>query len=315
MSVLRPILGILLLLLSCSSEREGSVSEERGVDSGRIKVVTSTPDLESIVEEIGGNRVRVVSLSRGDQNLHYVQPSPDRIKELADAELFFFIGLGLDNWALELLKASQNEKIQPNTDGYIDVSKSAIRTLEKPKLASSLERNLHAYGNPHYWLDPENGKEMAKYICLVLRRVRPADSDYFERRLRDFLRRLDAAIALWRRKALRLKGVRVLTYHKSWTYLFRFLGVVEVGTIEPRPGIEPPPSYLAELMERVRKEDVRLILAEPYYPQRTPKMLASQTDAEYLVVATSVGGIKEAKDYISLIECLIETLLNAVRRG
>ena len=278
-----------------------------------IKVVTSTPDLAAIVEEIGGEKVEVESLARGEQNLHSVQPGPGCIKSLTDAELFFFIGLGLDDWAVEFVRASQNEKVQPGAAGCVDVSKApSLHTLEVPKSGDTLERNLHAYGNPHYWLDPHNGRKMAEFICSVLKRTGPAESDYFERRLADFLSRLDAAIKRWKKMAHRLRGVRVLTYHKSWTYLFRFLNMVEVGTIEPRPGIEPPPSHLAELMEKVRREGVQLLLSEPYYPQRTPKMLASQTGAKFIVAATSVGGSEEAKDYISLIEHLITLLLEGV---
>ncbi len=277
--------------------------------ANKIKVVTALPDLASITQAIGGDKVEVFSIGKGYQDPHFIPPKPSFIVKLKNAQMLVRVGLGLDIWLDSLIRSSGNPKIYFGAPGYVDAS-IGIPVLEFPnrKIDRSLG-DIHALGNPHYWLDPVNAKYISADIVAGLKRVDPADGAYFDQRRMMFLKELANKLTGWIHQAAPLKGVRVISYHDSWPYFERRFGLKVVGFIEPKPGIPPTPKHTQYLIQLVRQENVKLIMMEPYYLSSTPKMIAAATGAKVIVVPPSVGGVPGANDYFSLFDTILNRLL------
>jgi len=267
------------------------------------KVVTTTEDLASLVREVGGDKVTVDAIARGYQDPHFVDPKPSFILKLHDADLLVAVGRELEiGWLPPLLTQSRNAKIQPGSPGYIDAS-IGVRILELP--TGQITRamgDVHPQGNPHYWLDPENGRVIAKSILEALDRLSPGDEAYFKQRYADFDKRLTDAQARWAATMAPYKGTKIVTYHRSWPNFTERFGLDVIGYVEPKPGIPPSPSHTIELIEDMKRQGAKLIVAEPYFDLKTPQAIATQVGGKVLVLAPSVGGTKEATDYIQLFE-------------
>lgn len=280
----------------------------------KISVVATTEDLASITREVGGDRVEVDALARGYQDPHYVEAKPSFILKLNRAELLVAVGRELENsWLPPLIQQSRNSRIQVGADGYLDASLHA-RILEIP--SGQLTRamgDVHPLGNPHYWLDPENGILVAKVIADHLCRIRPNDRAYFEEREASFEQRLRAAEKGWEEAMAPYRGLQVVTYHRSFPNFAEHFGLVVMGYVEPRPGIPPSPSHTIDLITEMKRLGVKLVLVEPYFDLKTPNAIGREAGAKVVVFLPSVGGVKEVTDYFQLFDYNIKQLTAAIR--
>lgn len=279
-----------------------------------IKVVTTTQDLAALTAEIGGDKVTVEALARGYQDPHFVEAKPSFVIKLHGADLLVLVGRELENaWLPALITQSRNAKIQPGSAGYLDASLSA-RILDVP--TGQITRamgDVHPQGNPHYWLDPGNGRRIAQAIQKKLTDMSPGDAAYFQQRYADFDRRLAEAEARWRAALAPYKGTKVVTYHRSWPNFAEAFGLDVVGYVEPKPGIPPSPSHTLTLMHEMKRQGIKLILVEPYFDLKTPNAIARDTGAQVLVLPPSVGGVKEATDYLKLFDYGVNLLVSALK--
>jgi ABC-type Zn uptake system ZnuABC Zn-binding protein ZnuA len=280
-----------------------------------IKVVTTTEDLAALVREVGGDKVTVEAMAKGYQDPHFVEPKPSFIIKLHDADLLVAIGRELEmGWLPPLLTQSRNARIQPGSPGYLDAS-IGVRILDLP--TGQITRamgDVHAQGNPHYWLDPDNGRVMATSIAAALSRISPGDQAYFDGRAADFDRRLTEAQKRWAAAMAPYKGTKVVTYHRSWPNFTERFGLDVVGYVEPKPGIPPSPSHTLELMAEMKRQQVKVILVEPYFDLKTPEAVARGVGGKVLVLTPSVGGVKDATDYIKLFDYNVNLLTTTFKQ-
>ncbi|MFH1259438.1 MAG: metal ABC transporter substrate-binding protein [Elusimicrobiota bacterium] len=273
----------------------------------KINVVATTTDLADIVKEIGKEKVEVISLSHGDQSgCNSVEPRPSLVMGLRKADLFVRIGMAYDSWSDSLLDAARNSKIVFGAPGYVDTS-VGIERLEVPKgkVDASLG-HVHIYGNPHYWLDPQNGEVMVKNIVDGLGKVSGSDAEYFKKNGDEYSQKLKQKISEWAAKLEPYKGNKVVSYHKSWEYFARRFGFEIIATIEPKPGIPPSPAYLNRLIEQLKPQKNIIILHENIYPVKTSRMVAKETGAKVIVLPIATGGMKGAiKSYIGLFDYIV----------
>jgi zinc/manganese transport system substrate-binding protein len=282
---------------------------------GKLNVVTSTEDLASIAREVGGDRVVVDAIAKGYQDPHFVEAKPSFILKLQKADVLIVVGRDLEiGWLPPLVQQSRNGKIQPGAEGYLDASLHA-RILDIPTgQVTRAMGDVHPLGNPHYWLDPENGKVIAKDVADKLSQLRPNDRAVFAQRLADFTSRLDAAEKGWLAQMAPYKGTKVVTYHQSFTNFADRFGLVVVGYIEPRPGIPPSPQHTLDLINEMKRQNIKIVLVEPYFDLKTPNAIGRETGAEVLVLPPSVGGVKEVTDYIKLFDYDINLLVQAIKK-
>ncbi len=283
--------------------------------ASKLNVVTTTEDLASLTREVGGDHVEVESIARGYQDPHFVEAKPSFILKLNRADLLVAVGLQLEiGWLPPLVTQSRNPRIQPGTTGYLEVAQFC-KILEIP--TGQITRamgDVHPLGNPHYWLDPENGRLIAQGIANKLGELRPQEASYFQQRFQDFSQRLAAAEKVWEQKVAPYRGRKVVTYHRSWPNFAERFGLNVVGYVEPKPGIPPSPSHTLELINMMRRENIKLILVEPYFDLKTPNAVARESGAEVVVLLPSVGGEKEVTDYFKLFEYDINLLVAAFGR-
>ena len=283
---------------------------------GKLAVVATTEDLASIAREVGGDRVTVDAIARGYQDPHFVEAKPSFILKLQKADVLIVVGRELEiGWLPPLQQQSRNAKIQPGADGYLDASlQASILEIPTGQITRAMG-DVHPLGNPHYWLDPENGKRIAKEIADKFSQLRPNDRAVFQQRLADFTGRLDAAEKGWLAAMAPYKGTRIVTYHRSFPNFAERFGLDIVGYVEPRPGIPPTPQHTLDLINEMKRQNVKLVLVEPYFDLKTPNAIGRETGAEVLVMPPSVGGVKEAADYFKLFDYDIRLLIDAIRKS
>jgi len=281
----------------------------------KLTVVATTEDLAAIAREVGGDRISVDSIAKGYQDPHFVEAKPSFILKLTRADLLIVVGRELEiGWLPPLIQQSRNGKIQVGAEGYLDASLHA-EILEVPQ--GEITRamgDVHPLGNPHYWLDPENGKRIAKDIADKLSQFRPNDRPTFEQRLADFTTRIDAAERRWTADMAPYKGVKVVTYHRSFPNFAKRFGLDIEGYVEPRPGIPPTPQHTLDLINEMKRQNIKLVLVEPYFDLKTPNAIARETGGQVLVMPPSVGGVKEVSDYFKLFDYDIKLLIDAIKK-
>jgi len=282
---------------------------------GKVNVITTTEDLASIAREVGGDRVTVESISRGYQDPHFVEAKPSFILKLQKADVLVTVGREMEiGWLPPLIQQSRNAKVQVGANGYVDASAQA-RILDIPQgQITRAMGDVHPQGNPHYWLDPENGKVVAKEIAEKLSQLRPNDRAFFEQRLNAFVMRLSDAEKRWAAMMAPYKGTQVVTYHRSFPNFAERFGLEVIGYVEPRPGIPPSPQHTLDLINEMKKQNVKLVLVEPYFDLKTPNSIGRATGAEVLVMPPSVGGVKDVTDYFALFDYDINLLIGALKK-
>ena len=280
----------------------------------KINVITATTDMAALTQEVGGDKVDVESIAKGYQDPHYVEAKPSFLLKLRHADLLVLVGLDLEiGWLPPLITQSGNPKIQPAAAGYLDASQFS-EILEKPTgLISRAQGDVHPLGNPHYWLDPDNGRRIAKGIADKLSEMQPGEAAYFQQRYADFNQRLTAAEKKWDDEMKPYRGSKVVSYHKSWPNFAKHFGLDVVGYIEPRPGIPPTPGHTLELIQLMKRGNVKTIMVEPYFDLKTPNSIAAATGGQVLVMLPSVGGQKEVTDYFKLFDYDLSLLMKTLQ--
>jgi zinc/manganese transport system substrate-binding protein len=282
-------------------------------NAGKIKVVTTLMDLKSITEFIGGDKVETFSIATGYQNPHFVDPKPSYIIKLSNADMFVTIGLDLETgWSPSLLASSRNTKIQKGNPAYVDASEG-VTLLQVPSSINRAEGDIHIFGNPHYWLDPVNGKAIAKNICDGLSRVSPENKNYFETNLKAFNDKIDSKLKEWTARMLPYKGARIIAYHNEWCYFENRFGLKVIDFLEPKPGIPPTPSQLVKIISEIKANNIKVIITSPYFTTSSSDVVSKQTNAKTAILATSVGAFDEVKTYFDLFDYDINKLIAALK--
>jgi zinc/manganese transport system substrate-binding protein len=272
-----------------------------------IKVVTTTTDLASLMTAVGGDKVEVQALVPGGFNADFYQPRPSDLFKIHRARLFVQIGLGLEDWARDLVNGANNANLIKAQVSY------QIPLLDVP--AGHVDYSfgdIHPYGNPHYQLDPEDGRVMAQNVFNALVYADPADKDYFAANLATFDAALNTAEAKWRAEMAPYAGAKFIPYHESWDYFARAFKLEIPGTIENKPGFVPSPARIQEVIELAKQQKVRLIVTEPYYDVSIAQLVAKQAGIPMLNLDISVGGNPEQTDYLSMIDYIVSQFVKAL---
>jgi ABC-type Zn uptake system ZnuABC Zn-binding protein ZnuA len=279
-----------------------------------LKVVTSLQDFASIADAIGGKRVETFAIARGYQDPHFVDPKPSFVLKLNRADLLIAAGLELEiGYLPPLIDQSRNEEVHPGSRGYLDAS-IGCEILQRPTgVVTRAMGDVHPFGNPHYWTDPDNGRVIARAIAARLSEIDPSGRADYQRNLAAFESKLAAKEKEWGTKLAPYANTKVVTFHNSWPNFAKHFKLNVVGHVEPKPGIPPTPSHTLEIINLMKAEKVPVILVEPYFDTKTPKFIASKTGAKVLRFYPSVGGAPQIKDYFSLFDTDIDTLVNALK--
>lgn len=277
----------------------------------KVKVITTSTDLMSIARLVGGDKVEAESIIKGYQNPHYVDIKPSYMIKLNKADMFVKVGLDLELWAPILAEGARNPKILYGGPGFVDASvNTEILDIPQTRVTRELG-DIHIYGNPHYWTDPLNGKVIAENILLGLKRVDPGDAAYFEEKKAEFDRKIDEMMPKWQEKMRPYTGTKVVTYHQTWPNFAQRFGLVPAGFVEPKPGVPPSPSHVSSLIERMKLENIKVIIQEPFYETKISKFVAEKAGARLVVLSPSVQGEEGVKDYFELFDYLINKIVNA----
>jgi ABC-type Zn uptake system ZnuABC Zn-binding protein ZnuA len=323
--------------------------------SRKIQVVCTLPTLKALVQEVGGNRVDVISLAKGDQDPHFVSPTPVLMRRTREADLFVENGFSLEMWADEVVNGSGNSKIFHGTPGRV-IAGSGISALEIPSVLTRELGDIHPQGNPHVWLDPLLAKVEAGSICDAMKRADPAGAAEYTSRLNDFNKRIDDALfgpdlvkilgtqkltrltwsgelqnfldsnklngqplsslqGGWLKQSSQLRGIKAVEFHKVWVYFARVFGIQLMGTVEERPGIPPGPQHVKQVTELIRSQKIPLIMVDNFYDPALPNSIARQTGANVVILPNQVEGDPEVKTYFDLMNHLITQLTNALKKN
>ena len=281
--------------------------------SAQIKVVTTLTDLQSITALIGGDKVDVFAIATGFQNPHFVDPKPSYIIKLSRADVFVTVGLDLEiGWVPPLLNSARNSKIIKGGDGYVDASVN-VPLLHVPTSASRGQGDIHIFGNPHYWLDPQNGKFIAKNICDGLTRVDPDRRSFYEANLKKFDETIDAKTKGWVEKMRPYAGSKVIAYHDEWPYFEQRFGIQIMDFLEPKPGIPPTPSQILKVINEMKRDHMKILIISPYFTTESAELVARNAGAKVVTLATSVGANERIKTYYDLFDYNVSQLLEALR--
>jgi zinc/manganese transport system substrate-binding protein len=279
----------------------------------KVRVVTTIPDLKSLTQAVGGDLVDVESLTRGTQNFHEAEVRPSMMLKLRRAQLLVENGLDLDAWVDVAVNGANNPNIVRGGAGRIEISRG-VPLLEVP--TTRVDRSMgdvHPLGNPHFSLDPGLAPIITQTILDGLARVAPQHRGVFEQNRTAFLRRLDAQMAGWMKELEAVRGAMVVVYHPDFIYFLTRFGLVQLGTIEDRPGIPPSPQHLASLIRQMQEQKVKVVLVEPWNDRKLAARVAEEAGGKALVIASSVGAMKGADDYISTVDYNVKLLAAALR--
>lgn len=281
-----------------------------------VRIVTSLQDLASLAQSVGGKRVDAFSLAKGYQDPHFVEPKPSFVLKLSRADLLIVAGLDMEiGYLPPLLDQSRNSKIRPGSPAYLDAS-VGCEILERPAgVVTRAMGDVHPYGNPHYWLDPRNGRTIARAIARKLSALDPSGAAEYRANLAAFEAKLTEGEKRWDAMLGPFAGREVVTYHNSWPNFLKRFKLKAAGYIEPKPGIPPSPAHVIQLVNLMRARRIPVILMEPYFDERTPKSIAQKTRAKLLTFIPSVGGVPAAKDYVALFDYDVKLLADALRSG
>ena len=272
-----------------------------------LSIAATSTDLRDLVSAVGGDLVRVESLTDPRQDPHTREIVPRQLALLRESALLVRVGLDHEPW---LARAAAAAGTRPRD---VDVSR-AVTLVESdtPRLSADARPHLHAYGNPHYWLDPENARPITALILDALADALPGRRAALEANRARFLTRLDAGLARWRARLAPFAGARVVVVHDTWPYFARRFGLTIAGAVEERPGVPPSPAHLGRLIERMRAAGVRVIVAEPGAAPAVVRRVADATGARVATLAPSVGADAEATDYLALFDVNVERLARAL---
>src|SRR5262245_5639275 len=350
---MKPIIKTTILVAALLLIAAGAIHAQ--APTKKITVVCTLPTLKSLAEEVGGNRVDVISLAKGDQDPHFVTPTPVLMRRTREATLFIENGFSLELWADEVVNGSGNSKIFRGNPGRV-VASTGISALEIPSVLTREMCDIHPQGNPHVWLDPLLAKIEADNIAEALKRADPSGAAYYDQRKADFDHRLDVAMfgdellklvgtqkltrlvwtgdlqnflatnkiggqplsakaGGWIKAAAALQGVKAFEFHKVWVYFARAFGLKLVGTIEERPGIPPGPQHVRQITQQIKTDKIPLILVDNFYDPALPNNISRETGAKVAILPNQVEGESTVKSYFDLINHLIKEMTEAVGKS
>lgn len=279
-----------------------------------IRIVTTLTDLADFARNVGGDHVEVFSLATGIEDTHGVPMKPSFLPRLNRADLLLLIGFGCEHAFLPaLIEASKNPRIEYGHPGYVDCSQG-IDPVGVPKSTDHSQGDVHPYGNPHYLLDPVLARTAVSNICAALVQNFPQYAADFTRNRDAYLAQLDAKIAAWEQAAAVLKGVKFVSYHEHWPYFAKRFGLDYIGTIELKPGIDPTPRHIEELVNEMKAQHVPIVVREPQFPEKVPALIAKQTGATLVKLPIMPGGVPHTGTYIEMMDYLIRTMVGAVAK-
>lgn len=319
-----------------------------------LNVVTTLPDYAYFAKLIGGDRVSIKSIVRGDQDAHFIRPKPSFATALRNADVLVATGLDLELWVQTVVDNSGNRKIRSGQAGYVSAS-AEMKLLEKPQTLSRAEGGVHIYGNPHVTCSPIQMKVAARNIAKGLIKNDPEGKEIYLQNLKKLHRQIDERLfgpklveilggdtlcslaeqdklitflqeqkfegkllieylGGWTKTMLPLRGTPIVTYHKNWIYFFKLFGLEEAGTVEPKPGIPPSPKHVTNLISLMRKRNIGIILAANYFDEQKIRTVAARTNAEAVIVPLYVGGAAGVDDYFELVDHWIDGILRAAEK-
>jgi len=274
-----------------------------------LRVVTTTEDLAALARAIGGESVEVVSLTPGTRDPHFAEAKPSMIRKVYQADLLILVGADMEiGWLPPLLQSARNGKVQQGSRGYLDLSLVVPLIGKMSGPVSRAMGDVHAKGNPHYWLDPHNGGRMAQAIAARLAELDPKHSAEYQTRLTGFEQTLKQKIEEWKTALAPLRGQSVIAYHTSFVYLADVFGLIIADEVEPKPGIAPSASHLNQLVNRIKNEKIGLLIMEPYYEKRSAGYLNDQTGIGIAVIPQSVGAMPQITNYFDLFDGIVTIL-------
>ncbi len=278
----------------------------------RLRVVTTMSTFADIAKQVGGENVEVSYVASPRFNPHFIECKPSDVLKVKKADLLVHGGLDLEAWRGPLLDAAGNPNLFQGGRGDLDLSRG-ISLLEVPDHPlSRLMGDIHIYGNPHYWTNPENGKIIAQEIAAKLSELDPPHAADYQRRLQEFIGRLDGKVVQWKQMASSIQGKEVIAYHNEWPYLAQFVGIRIEQFLEPKPGIPPSPKQLGFLEEYIKSHGIRAIVQPTYFSRDASETLAKRTGAKVVVLCQNVGELPEASDYIAFIDYNVRQLAQAL---
>jgi ABC-type Zn uptake system ZnuABC Zn-binding protein ZnuA len=280
----------------------------------RVQVVTTTTDLRSLTEAVGGNLIEAVSLVPANFDPEEYQPKPQDVLRLKNANLVVRVGLDYDLWFDRLLQASASRDIQRGGSGYVDGSFGVAALEVRGVSLGAGDGHAHGSGNPHYWLDPMNAEFVTANILAGLARIDPANAGTYDANRQAFLARLGRKLTEWETALVPLRSMPIIAYHNSWPYFARRFRLDFADTIEIKPGVPPSPSHLAGIIRSMRTRGVRIVVREPHEPERDVAFVAAKAGVPVVVLAASVGALPNAGDYLSLFDANVAALVAAAAR-
>jgi zinc/manganese transport system substrate-binding protein len=286
-----------------------SATAQAGED---LRVVATQSTFASLVKEIGGSDVSVSYVASPKFNVHFIEPKPSDVLKLKRADLFVHGGLDLELWREPLVDAAGNMRIKSGGSGELDLSQG-VRLLGIPR--GTLTRaagDIHIYGNPHYWFDPENIKIMVTAVARKLSDIKPDRMDEYKERLARFVARLEERTHHWKGISREILSKEIVAYHNSWPYLAEFAGVKLEKFLEPKSGIPPTPKHIKMLERYMEERNISVIVQSTFYGRGPADSLAKRTDAQVVFLCQNVGEIPECTDYISLMDYNIAHLVEAL---
>jgi len=300
---LKSILGIAISLVFTAQ-----------VNAAKIRVVATLTDLADLARNVGGEFVEVRSLATGIEDTHGVPMKPSFVPLLNRADLVVLVGFDCEHAFLPaLLEASKNPRLLAGKPGYVDCSRG-VTPLEVPKSTDHSEGDVHPYGNPHYMLDPVLAKTAVQNICDALVAVWPEYSADFVKNRNAYLAKLDAKIAVWQAELAPFKGTKFVSYHEHWPYFAARFGLVYFGTIELKPGVDPTPRHIENLIATMKAEHVPLVVREPQFPEKVPALIADKTGAKLVKLPIMPGGVPGSETYIAEMDYIVNTIAAALKK-
>ncbi len=278
-----------------------------------FNVFVCEPEWGALAQELGGDKVSVYSATTALQDPHRIEARPSLIARIRSADLLICSGSELEiGWIPLLLTQSGNPRIQLGNPGYFEASQYVVK-LEIPKVLDRTLGDLHPGGNPHIHTDPRNIARVAQALEERMAQLDGANADSYRSRGKSFRERWQAAIIRWERQVAPLRGVPIVVYHKDFSYFINWTGMREAGSLEPKPGIPPTPSHLAELIEQMKRAPAKVIIYSPYSSPQAAEFLSSRSNIPAVMMPFTVGGTDKAKDLFGVFDDTIARLLEVLK--
>jgi zinc/manganese transport system substrate-binding protein len=276
-----------------------------------LNVFACEPEWGALVQELGGDKVTVYNATQALQDVHHVQAKPSLIARARTANLMVCTGMELEiGWLPMVLRQAGNPEVQPGKPGYFEAG-NYVRRLEIPARLDRADGDVHAQGNPHIQTDPRNIGKVGEALAQRLAEIDSVNAAFYQARHHDFAQRWQDAIKRWEAQAAPLKGIAVVVQHNGFPYMNEWLGLRQVATLEPRPGVEPSSSHLAEVLALLQRQPAKMVIRAAYNDDRASIWLAERAKIPAVVLPFTVGGDDRAKDLFALFDDTVQRLLEA----